>query len=116
MNIVKEPINAETEIRYQFSVVATDITATAPDDYTVQQQAHFSIDPDEHQFTNIITINDDALIEGIEIFELQLFVVEQPHFLLGNITRVTVTITDDDGEDERRKRGREGERERGTGK
>ena len=28
VNIVKEPRNAETEIRYQFSVMATDVTAT----------------------------------------------------------------------------------------
>ena len=54
------------------------------------------LDPDRQQFKYFVTISDDAEIEGIEIFQLELFVAEQPHFLLGSITWTTVTITDDD--------------------
>ena len=94
--IVKEPMDADTEIEYQFSVMATDITATAPDDYRVPAEFLVFIDPDRQQLPYLVAIEDDALIEGNETFELELFVAEQPHFLLGSITRVTVTIIDDD--------------------
>ena len=100
MNIVKEPIDALTEIEYQFSVIVTDISATAPDDYLAQQKPSL-FDPERQRLQYNVTINDDSLIEGTETFQLKLLVSEQPHFLLGNITTVTVTITDDEkGEDE----------------
>ena len=102
--IVKGPMDAETEITYQLSVMATDITATAPDDYMAPAQALLSIDPDRQRLQYTLSIEEDALIET---FQLELLVAEQPHFLLGSITRVTVTITDnDDREDEGK--GREG--------
>ena len=114
VNIVKEPRNVETEIQYQFSVLATDITATAPDDYTlvvrVPEQVLLFIEPQTQQVLISVRILDDALIEEIETFQLELFVAEQPHFRLGSITRVTVTIIDDD---KREDEGREGWRERG---
>ena len=43
VNIVKEPRDAETEIRYQFSVMATDVTANAPDDYKLQNRLILSL-------------------------------------------------------------------------
>ena len=104
--IVKEPIDAETEIRYQFFVMATNITATAPDDYMAPQQAFYFIEPGRQQLTYVVIINEDAIKEGIETFQLELFVAEQPHFLLGSITRATVTITEDSSCED--KEGREG--------
>ena len=103
--IVKEPRGAITEIEYQFSVMATDITATAPDDYVAPAQALFLIGPDRQRLQYTLAIRDDALIEGIETLQLELFVAEQPHFRLGNITRATVIIVDDD---EREDEGQEG--------
>ena len=101
MNIIKEPIDAETEIRYQFAVGATSVTATSPVDFTLKtpdEQILDFIDPEVQQLGLVVRIIDDALMEEIETFQLELFVGEQPHFRLGNITRVTVTITDDDDE------------------
>ena len=103
--IVKGPMDAETEITYQFSVMATAITATAPDDYAAPAQALFFIGPGRQRLRYTLSIRDDALIEGIETLQLELFVAEQPHFLLGSNTRVTVTIVDND---ERKDEGKEG--------
>ena len=108
--IVKEPRGIITESEYQFSIMATDATATAPDDYMVPQAHNFTLVPGRQQLQYTVEIIDDPFAERIEIFRLELFVVEQPYFLLGSITRVTVTIIDDD---EREDEGREG-RERGT--
>ena len=120
VNIVKEPRDAETEIRYAFSIKATDITAAASDDYSVHEQAHLFIDPDRQRFTYIVRINDDALIEGMETFQFELLVAQQPHFRLGSITRITITIIDDDiredGGGERGRGGREQGREEGRKK
>ena len=112
VNIVKEPSDAETEITYQFSIRATEVTATAGDDFTIgeDEQIGLSITPNQQEQGFLVRIMDDALIEGVETFELELFVAEQPHFLLGSITRVTVTITDDDRREDKRKGGREGGR------
>ena len=96
VNIVKEPRDATTEIRYQFSVLAIDITATAPDDYNVAAQALLIIEPERQQLPYTVDIIDDSLLEENETFQLELFVAEHPHFRLGSITRVTVTITEDD--------------------
>ena len=115
VNIVKEPIDAETEITYDFSVRATEVTATAGEDFTIgeDEQIGLSITPLEQQKGFLVVILDDARIEGIETFELELFVAEQPHFLLGSITRVTVTITDDDRREDEGREGREGGRREG---
>ena len=112
VNIVKEPRDAETEITYQFSVRATEVTATAGDDFTIgeDEQIGLSITPLQQKQGFRVTIVDDALIEGVETFELELFVAEQPHFLLGSIRRVTVTITDNDRREDEGKEGREGGR------
>ena len=117
VNIVKEPRDAETEITYQFSVRASEVTATAGDDFTIGQdeQIGLSITPLEQQRGFLVTIIDDALIEGNETFQLELLLAEQPHFLLGSITRVTVTITDDERREDERKEDREGGREGGGG-
>ena len=117
VNIVKEPRDAQTEIRYQFSVRATEITALSPEDYSFgtmgQEQIRNFINPADPSITVRVTIENDLEIEGSEEFQLELFVAEQPHFLLGNITRVTVTITDDDRREDEGKEGGEGGRERG---
>ena len=84
--------------------MATDITATAPHDYIAPQSFSF-IGPHRQRLQYPAEIRNDLLIEGIETFQLDLFVAEHPHFLLGSITRVTVTIIDDDI---RKKKGREG--------
>ena len=91
VNIVKEPRDSETEIRYSFSVKATSVTATAPDEYTLgipEEQISKYFDPQSQQVALPVRIHDDAIIEGIETFQLELFVAEQPHFLLGSITMV----------------------------
>ena len=108
--IVKEPRDAETEIESEFSVMVTDITATAPFDYEVVTGSPIlSIEPNRQQLQYTLQIKDDIDVEGMETFQLELFVAEQPHFLLGSITRVTVTITDNDKrEDEGRERGGRG--------
>ena len=110
--IVKEPGGAITEIGYQFFVIATDVTATAPHDYMAPQAINF-IEPESQELPFIVVIIDDPLLEGIETFQLELFVAEQPHFLLGSVTRVTVTIADDDEREEDRKKGREKGRKKG---
>ena len=111
VNIVKEPSDAETGITFQFSVKDSFITATAPDDYTfgeLDKRLLALIEPERQRYSIRVVINDDADIEGIETFQLELFVDEQPHFLLGSITRVTVTITDDDNCEDEGKEGRKG--------
>ena len=111
--IVKEPRDAKTDVTYQFIVEAASVTATAPDDYTLEpQNEHIlvSINSSVQQYGFIVRINDDALIEGTETFQLELSAAEQSQVLLGSITRVNVTIIDDDSEDEG-KEGREGGRE-----
>ena len=95
VNIVKEPRDVETDITYQFSVVALDITATSPEDYVGQSPLNF-IEPERQQIQYALVIIDDASIELIETLQLELFVAEQPHFRLGSITRVIVTIIDND--------------------
>ena len=105
--IVKEPMDAETEIRYQFSLMTNDITATAPDDYEASPGIRFFLDPDRQQLTYLLSINDDAIIEGNETLQLELFVAEQPHFLLGSITRVTITIVDNDEREDEGEEGKE---------
>ena len=113
VNVTK---NAATEIRYQFSVIATDINTTAPDDYSAGDEPRFFIEPEAQQFEIHVTITDDAEIEPVETFQLELFVAEQPHFRLGNITGVTVTIIDNDEcEDEEKEwRKRENEKRKGV--
>ena len=112
MIIVKEPRDAKTDMTYIFSVLATDVTATAPDDYTLGRSYEQIIDPQSQQLEFPILIIDDAEIEGKETFQLKIVL---PHtlFRLGNITRVTVTITDDDKREDDGKEGREGRREGG---
>ena len=78
-----------------------------PDDYTVPQFLDF-IGPDSQQLQYYIAIRNDAFIEEVETFQLELFVAEQPHFLLGSITRVTVTIIDDDEREDEGEKGRKG--------
>ena len=45
-----------------------------------------------------VTINDDNILEGNEIFNLTIMASSLPSRInIGNLTRATVTIVDDDG-------------------